>query len=129
MISCHFHFMSYKITPVIFAPEFPIRCIIRCAVGQETELQSIWFFHVLSWLSGAYQIAASSRRDSKSRRDSAEDLVFIAFGFDCGLAFRRVVIRHSVVGWISSSAMFLTNIGDNLPVQEAPLPGGLDQAP
>ena len=89
----------------------------------------MFFFHVPSSLSGAYQIAASCRRDTKSRRDAAEDLVFIAFGFDCGLAFRRVVIRHSVVGWISSSAMFLTNIGDNLPVQEAPLPGGLDQAP
>ena len=123
MISCHFHFMSYKIT------EFPIRCIIRCAVGRKPELQSIWFFHVPSSLSVAYQVAASYRRDTKSRRDSAEDLVFIAFGIDRGLAFRRVVIRHSVVGWISSSAMFLTNIGDNLPVQEAPLPGGLDQAP
>ena len=105
MISCHFHFVSSKITFVIFNPECPIRCIIRCAVGRETEFQSVGFFHVPSSLSGAYQIATSCRRDTKSRRDSAEDLVFIAFGFDCGLAFRRVVIRHSVVGWISSSAM------------------------
>ena len=44
MISCHFDFMISKITSVIFNPEFPICCIIRCAVGRETEVFGFFMF-------------------------------------------------------------------------------------
>lgn len=72
MIICHFYFMSYETTSLIFNPELKF-VVLRCAVGRKTEFQSIWVFFCSVIAFGC---------DTKSRRDSAEDLVFIGFGFD-----------------------------------------------